>query len=121
MNYHEKVKLYQEHRRKASKTLSDLPVTAESFLAQLLVASSFANELPIEITYRKNRLRQAISSLIQGTEDLKYELQSLVNDCSIQIHGLIVAQNLEKLAEEKKNETKSISRLVRRSNFKRKS
>jgi hypothetical protein len=121
MNYYEKIKDYQERRRKASELASKVPITAESFLQQLLSMSKFANELPVEITYRKNRLQNNISSLVQCVDELKYELQSLINDCGIQIHGLIVQQNLEKLVEEKKNASKSNARLARRINHKRES
>jgi len=121
MNYREMVKEYQAHRRQATNFASLLPSSAASFFQQLLNIDQFTKLLPDDITYRKKRLQRMIANVVQCVDQIKYELQSLVNDCGIQIHGLIASSAIEKLEQERKNAKRTNARLARRSYNKRKS
>ncbi len=120
MNTKDKVKKYQEIRQNSTEYGEAVQQSAVDYFQQLNDLIKFSNSLPIEISYRKHAIQQLISDIVQSTDRLQYELNLLNADCSIQIHGLIIADKIRNKNEEKHNERKSNAKLARRANFIRK-
>jgi vacuolar-type H+-ATPase subunit I/STV1 len=117
MNVKEKVKNYQNLRQMSIDYEQSIQQSAVDFFQMLNSISVLSNKLPNEISYRKQSIQQLIMDIVQSTDRLQHELNLLNVDCSIQIHGLIIANKLQKLNEEKHNARKSNAKLAKRTNF----
>ena len=120
MNIKDVVKKYQDLRKESTNINQSIQQSAVEFYEQLSSISKFANELPDNISNRKNSIQQIITDIIGSVDKLQNELNLLNVDCSIQIHGLIIAQQIQKLKEEKYNAKQSNAKLVRQSHKQRK-
>lgn len=120
MNTKDKTKIYQGIRQSSSEYCETLQQSAVDYFQQLNDLVKFANSLPMEISYRKHTIQQLVSDIVQSTDRLQYELNLLNTDCSIQIHGLIIADKIRNINEEKNNARKSNAKLARQANFVRK-
>ncbi len=120
MNVKDEVKKYQDLRKESTDISGSIQQSAVEFYEQLNSISKFASELPNEISYRKNSIQQTIADIVGSVDKLQNELNLLNVDCSIQIHGLIIAQRIQKLKEETYNARQSNAKLARRSHKQRK-
>jgi len=119
MNERDLIKQYQNNRQQATDFAQSLQSSSAELFTDLESISSFVNDVPNQILYRKQLIQHLVADVIQSVDQIRRELILLNTDCSIQIYSLIVREKLKQL-QEMKNEKTSNARVAGQFGNKRK-